>query len=254
MTIRVKYLPKGSIEKNAEALLAEFAHDRSLRLEPPVPIEDIIEKHLKLRIEFDSLHYVLDVPQEELEPDIFGALWVDRREIWIDQSLDPEKRPSIEGRYRFTLAHEVGRWCLHRAYLASDPNQTSLFAGYSQPAIVCRSSQAKASVEWQADLYASSLLMPQAMISDAWQEQFGDIVPYTLPPKSRMNIRGSNGRATDATKKILERTWDDYKLEGFVRPLAERFQVSPIAMRIRLEELGLLHREAPCQKLLFGHV
>ncbi|MDE0098432.1 MAG: ImmA/IrrE family metallo-endopeptidase [Truepera sp.] len=253
MTIQVKYLLKESIEENAELLLAEFIHDRNASLELPIPIEDIIEKHLKLRIELDNLHQVLDVPQERLEPDIFGALWVDRREIWVDQSLDPEERPSIEGRYRFTLAHEVGHWCLHRTYLARDPNQTPLFTENSQPAIVCRSSQAKERVEWQADFYASSLLMPLAMIRDAWRDQFGEIVPYTLPQSSHMKIRGGDDGVTDATRKTLRRFQDDHKLENFVRPLAKRFQVSATAMRIRLEELGLLHRGAPRQKLLFVH-
>ena len=35
---------------------------------------------------------------------------------------------------------------------------------------------------------------------------------------------------------------DEFVLDAFARPLAERFQVSPIAMRIRLENLGLLLR------------
>jgi hypothetical protein len=29
----------------------------------PIPIEDIIEKHLKLRVEFDDLHGLLGVPR-----------------------------------------------------------------------------------------------------------------------------------------------------------------------------------------------
>jgi hypothetical protein len=41
-------------------------------------------------------------------------------------------------------------------------------------------------------------------------------------------------------------------LERFCKPLAERFLVSPIAMRIRLEKLGLLHRSVPLQRLLAG--
>ncbi|MBK8008612.1 MAG: ImmA/IrrE family metallo-endopeptidase [Rhizobiales bacterium] len=32
----------------------------------------------------------------------------------IDDSLDPEENPSMLGRYRFTLAHEIGHWRLHR--------------------------------------------------------------------------------------------------------------------------------------------
>ena len=37
----------------------------------------------------------------------------------------------------------------------------------------------------------------------------------------------------------------DATLDRFSKPLAERFQVSAEAMRIRLEKLGLLMRERP---------
>ena len=134
MTIQVKYLTEETIETDAEALLAEFSRARGVTLKPPIPIEDIVEKHLKLRIEFDDLHEVLGVPMVGPEPEIFGAIWVDEREIWIHESLDPEERPEIEGRYRFTLAHEGGgHWRLHRRYLATDPAQNSLFCGPSKP-------------------------------------------------------------------------------------------------------------------------
>ena len=39
-----------AIERDAEALLAEFSHARDVVIETPIPIEDIVEKHLKLRI------------------------------------------------------------------------------------------------------------------------------------------------------------------------------------------------------------
>jgi hypothetical protein len=45
---------------------------------------------------------------------------------------------------------------------------------------------------------------------------------------------------------------DDNVLDRIARPLAEQFLVSPIAMRIRLEKLGLLHREVPHQRILAG--
>ena len=51
---------------------------------------------------------------------------------------------------------------------------------------------------------------------------------------------------------MLECETDDEALERFCKPLAERFLVSPIAMRIRLEKLGLLHRTVPLQRLLVG--
>ncbi|MGH8646775.1 MAG: hypothetical protein ACREX4_20870 [Gammaproteobacteria bacterium] len=97
MTIQVPYLPEEAIECDAERLLAEYAHARGVTLEPPIPIEEIVEKHLKLRIEFDDLHEVLGVPQVGPEPEIFGAIWVDKREICIHERLDPEEHPEIEG-------------------------------------------------------------------------------------------------------------------------------------------------------------
>jgi Zn-dependent peptidase ImmA (M78 family) len=253
MTIRVKYLSEEAIEKDAEALLAVFAYARSVDLTPPVPIEDIVEKHLKLRIEFDNLHHVLGIPQEGLEPDILGAIWVDRREICIDQSLDPEERPNIEGRYRFTLAHEGGgHWRLHRAYLSSDPNQASLFADDARPAVVCRSSQSKERVEWQADYYASCLLMPRFLVVAAWQERFGNANSRILRRKNRVDVDGIDDPDIRGAMEMFERNQDDQALQDFVRPFAEQFKVSPIAMRIRLEKLGLLHREVPRQRHMAG--
>src|SRR5437762_2345972 len=108
MTLRVPYIGQNTIERDAEALLAQFAHARRIELKAPIPIEDIVEKHLKLRVEFDDLHRLLNIPRsgKGSESDIFGAIWLETGEIVIDQTLDPEERPSVEGRYRFTLAHE----------------------------------------------------------------------------------------------------------------------------------------------------
>jgi hypothetical protein len=32
-----------------------------------------------------------------LDPDIFGAIWLETGQIVIDESLDPEERPECEG-------------------------------------------------------------------------------------------------------------------------------------------------------------
>ena len=60
----VPYLAREAIERNAEALLAEFAHARDIVIEPPIPIEDIMEKHLKLGIEFDNTHRLFGIPRQ----------------------------------------------------------------------------------------------------------------------------------------------------------------------------------------------
>jgi len=51
------------IERDAEALLAEYARAKNVEIKAPIPIEDIVEKHLKLHVEFDDLHRLLEVPR-----------------------------------------------------------------------------------------------------------------------------------------------------------------------------------------------
>ena len=101
-----------------EALLAEYAQARGVVIEPPIPIEDIVEKHLKLGIEFDDMHRLFGVPRSGIgfDPDILGAIWFDRTRIVIDESLDPEEQP-VEGGPLSLHAGARGR----RALAAASP-------------------------------------------------------------------------------------------------------------------------------------
>ena len=92
----VPYLSEEAIERDAEALLAEYCQKIGATIVPPVPIEDIIEKHLKLGIEFDDTHRLFGIPRSSLgmEPDILGAIFFDEARIVIDVSLDPEENPT----------------------------------------------------------------------------------------------------------------------------------------------------------------
>jgi hypothetical protein len=188
------------------------------------------------------------------QPDILGAIYGDGS-IFIDESLDPEENPSREGRYRFTLAHEGGgHWRLHQHLIVQDKAQASFLDAAREPKFICRSSEAKERVEWQADFYASCLLMPRKKVFAIWDEFFPDRMQRVLEPQTpvahpfveipRSQMYGINGI------DICED--DDTTLDRFCKPLAERFVVSPVAMRIRLEKLGLLHRVVPLQRLLSG--
>src|SRR5215471_3941425 len=104
MTKLVPYLSDQAIERDSAELLAEYAQARSVTIAAPIPIEDILEKHLKLGIEFDDTHSRFGVPRKSGQgPDILGAIFFDEKRIVIDESLDPEENPAKEGRYRFTL-------------------------------------------------------------------------------------------------------------------------------------------------------
>jgi Zn-dependent peptidase ImmA (M78 family) len=245
----VPYLANEMIESDAALLLAEYAHARGIVIAPPIPIEDIVEKHLKLGIEFDDTHKLFGVPRSGLDPDILAAIFFDDRRIVIDESLDPEQNPTKEGRYRFTLAHEGGgHWRLHRRFFAKDPAQTMLFGAPAAPSVVCRTSQAKERVEWQADYYASSLLMPRDLLISAWRERFGNTNARVLRRKIRQALPVDINEEIAVELRAFDRHRDQEALNEFVRPFAETFAVSMVSMRIRLEQIGLLHREVPLRR------
>ena len=88
------------------------------------------------------------------------------------------------------------------------------------------------------------------MVFSAWDDAFPDRKQRVLRPlepiaHSFVEIpRMGRWAGYDGIEDI------NAELERFARPFAEHFLVSPRAMRIRLEKLGLLHREVPLQRLL----
>jgi hypothetical protein len=254
----IPYLSEEAIERDAAALLHEYASTSGLTIEPPIPIEDIVEKHLKLGIEFDDTHQLFGVPRPGPDPDILSAIFFDDRRIVIDESLDPEENPAKEGRYRFTLGHEGGgHWRLHRHLFAKDRAQATMFGRPAAPSFICRSSKAKKREEWQADFYSSCLLMPRKLVFQAWRDRFGNDHPRGIPRKDGIvdvdeiiRMLPNFGAVPVVISHSFDQACDDQLLEHIARPFAEQFLVSPIAMRIRLERLGLLHREVPRQQSL----
>jgi hypothetical protein len=221
---KVPYLPEKRIERQAQLLLDEWAQDHAPITEPPVPIDEILELHLGLDFA------IADLQGQFGQPDVLGAIWFGDRMIKVDQSLDPAGRPKMLGRYRFTLAHEVGHWRLHHQHLKEDPTAQSLFEAGCAPAFVQRSS-VNPPEEVQANAFAACVLMPRQLILDAW----------------------ARWRGTDAAVAISDLPigddYDDPKvneamaMERFCKPLAEQFEVSAQAMRYRLQRLGLLARQ-----------
>jgi len=256
MSRLVPYLSEATIERDATALLTEYARARGVAIAPPIPIEDIVEKHLKLRIEFDDTHKLFGIPRDpECDADILGAIFFDEARIVIDESLDPEERPGIEGRYRFTLGHEGGgHWRLHRWIFAKNPAQGALFGGPEAPSFLCRSSEAKKREEWQADFYASCLLMPRKLVIEAWRGRFGNTNARILKRKNRITLPADVNDEVTAVLLSFDQQRDDEAMNEFVRPFAAKFLVSMVAMRIRLERLGLLHREVPRQRSLAADI
>jgi hypothetical protein len=251
MPIKVPYLPEHEIERRADLLRAEYGETIGGPVKFPVPVDEIATYHLALRLGFADLHETRCIPMLRGQPEILGAIWVETETVVIDRSLDPKKNPSMAGRYRFSVAHEIGHWCLHRTYVPEVATQRPLFDGVSEPTIICRSSQAKEPIEWQADIFSSCLLMPRVKVHDEWQKCLGRSRPLLLSdlrPNGRVGVRTQTKIYEQSRSEIS--AVEDALFEEIAKPIARRFGVSAQAMRIRLERLGLMLRRAPRQTSL----
>lgn len=224
---KVKFLPVDKIEGATLQLLGEYGQKYGVVEKPPIPVEEILEAHLELNLGFDDL-----VKQLGLS-DVLGATWVQDRRVLIDQSLDPTDNPIKEGRYRFTVAHEVGHWELHRHLFMQNQNQTSLFGNIERPSIVCRTCSRKEPIEWQADTFSGFLLMPKDMVFKSWESLHGSRTPY-IAEEEMADLSAKWGLAEDELPTV-----------DVARELAGKFNVSGQAMQIRLIGLGLIKTEQP---------
>ena len=122
----------------------------------PVPIEKIAEFHLGYELDFT-----------DQDADIIGGIDFQSRVILINPSIEDH-----EGRYNFTIAHEIGHHCLHRELYIQHHDALG---------ILCRSN-ARPIEEIQADRFAEALLMPSEQIRAAAKHSKWR---YAVSPKAR---------------------------------------------------------------------
>ena len=219
-----QFIPKQTIEEEAIKLLHQYGKQYGLITKPPIPIEEIVECTLDLSFEFDDLIGIFNCP------DILGASWLEEKRVVIDQSLDPSVFPGKEGRYRFTVAHEVGHWILHAPTILAKKQQPTLFdMSDGKPSLICRSSSAKEPMEWQADFFASLLLMPEMMVRTAWTNLTGSPGCMNVADEI-LNLRMRFMVTNEASDPICTVSKD----------MAKVFKVSAQAMQIRLQNMNLL--------------
>lgn len=115
-----------------------------------------------------------DLPDENGEI-VLGKMVVTPRQILVNRQL---KKGS--GRHRFTLAHEIGHWELHRAQVLAnaDSGQSSLPGFHGGPIgmrTMQRSMFSQTLVEEvQANKFASELLMDREALQSAFRRRFPD--------------------------------------------------------------------------------
>jgi hypothetical protein len=214
--MKVPWLSKASITDAASLLIDHYEAAVNTPVAPPIPVEDLIERGLNLRLGFHDLKSRLNLS------DVLGATFVEKRLICVDASLVENK---TKGRMFFTLAHEAGHWMLHRTYIRrSKTDETAHF---------CRVQDAKRPVEWQADYFASCLLMPEEFVRDAFQRVF-----------DRKHLALHNVQAAYCGPLCFDPcigTWP--RIAAKVMEAGGFSNVSKQAMIIRLQDLGLIRNE-----------
>jgi Zn-dependent peptidase ImmA (M78 family) len=211
--MKVPWISKEGIARNAIDVIQNFQSLAKYEVKPPIPVEDIIERYLGVRLIYDDLEKVFG------SKDILGAAYVESNTICINERLFEN---SSEGRLVFTCGHEVGHWVLHRQYVKGQ-------GGGSKEVIVCRTSDAKEPIEWQADYFSSCLLMPEKEIREAF-EKVCDSKPIIV--KNSMNETGG-GPGEPFVEQWPFIAAAMCEAGGFSN-------VSKHAMIIRLQDLGLL--------------
>lgn len=149
----------------AAALPPEAIHD------PRVDLDAIVFDYL---CERDELSVELDavLPDEDGD-EVLGKTTIRPGRIQINARLRPDS-----GRFRFTLAHEVGHWVLHRPAILAEAEQVGLF---SSPEIGSIPSSLNRSVsaphpppeEVQANRFAASLLIDHDILRREFASRFG---------------------------------------------------------------------------------
>ena len=114
-------------------------------------------------------------------PDVEARTFPDRQEIRLRNSVY-EAATRGDGRSRFTLTHEIGHLVMHKGLSLNRAFENA------QHKIYCNS-------EWQADIFASNLLMPSHLLQgyvgdcDAIANDFG--TSYTAAEVALSRIRKS---------------------------------------------------------------
>jgi hypothetical protein len=174
---------------------------------------------------------------------VLGQIDIFERTIQINSHLDVVENPDKEGRYNFTLGHEIGHWILHRS--AAEEAMQRLRD--NEKIILCRKENKKERMEWQADLFSSYLLMPKVKLFCILNEFTENRFTHLCMKKSELTneLRRDRNFMESNFPWLSYRPTDDEILERSLTEIANIFKVSPQAMRIRIEGAGIFREEKP---------
>ncbi len=194
----------------------------------PLDVPFVIHNVLGIRVEEPE-----EIPSEEEGLEIAG--FIDR----VGKRIVAAQKYKRQWR-RFTLAHELGHWILHPAVvlLRERPLNGSERDDYKRP-----------HEEVEADAFAAELLMPTKLLNKVFHKSFGPPIDGRMPnddlafwfsAASPTKIEPSELAARGPRYRALLLARAEIWQSTSVIPLADLFGVSPTAMAIQLEGLGLV--------------
>lgn len=242
----IPILKNEEIDSCAEVLINKFKPDL-LTTPAATPVESFIESFLGLQIDYQNLSQdksilgiitfndgIVDVYDEANNKKQIKAK---RGTILIDNTLTDSTQ---NGRCRFTLGHEPGHWIFHKHLYPNKKNIDQSKLG-NLPVASCFKCL-KRNVghmnntaglqspddwkEWQADYFASALLMPKQSVNILMEQYLKDV---SLSKDEFLNTN----------------IYDIYLEANYViTSLAQVFDVSFMAAEVRLYKLGYINEKA----------
>lgn len=236
-------LSKNDIDNHASEFLKEYSKSNqnySVYIPQKTPIEDIIEIYCEIAMDFKTFVEPLVLGMTAFSSGFIDVIdegkqipyQIEKGTILISSEL--AENENQKGRYFYTLAHELGHIVYHRNYyeIPDDSFQLSLFDDEpkNKHIVVCHRDSIenldfynKNWIEWQADYFASCILMPKEAVEEFWR-------PYV---KKQEFVFGEDSKPLLYDMNFFER---NTKFAEFV----EKFEVSKKAAEIRLRKLNYL--------------
>ena len=223
MMNNIDILSRDKIDNEAEKFLMKY-RPKALKEATKLDLEALIENDLEVEIDYQNL----DKDHQILGATIFrdGYMEVYNNEkkelkkfksntMIFDIQLSEDYKQA--GRFLFTLAHEIGHWVLHKKYFFIDEGQQSIFDYCSKEeksSIICakrsetdmirvRKKTEQEWVEWQADNFASSILMPKQVFKLTYEELKKKYLDKEKILEELSHIFGASKKACEIRINIL---------------------------------------------------
>lgn len=200
----------------------------------PLDVRLVVELGLGVRFEEpEEVPVAAVVPAGSVPVQTAGFIDRERHRVVVARKFQADYR-------RFTAAHEVGHWVLHPEFKYH--RDRPLKGGE-------RLSASRSVEEREADAFAAELLMPGNYVRRFYVERFLNAIHASALDENVVfwlaDSRPSGGHSPNFASlgrrywALRAATCSAFNGHNF-EPLTRRFGVSPTAVAIRLEELGLV--------------